>query len=113
MRPERAAGWSAVLAWYSLIHLATSELPGAVAALTRPLAPGGLLVLALHAGLGIKHQPVWFEQQVDVDIALHDQAEVARVLEGAGLVDVEWYRRGPIAARNEATERLYVLARRP
>ncbi|GAA4128325.1 hypothetical protein GCM10022215_39680 [Nocardioides fonticola] len=112
MRPERAAGWSAVLAWYSLIHLAGSELPDAVAALARPLAPGGVLVLALHAGAGVKHQPVWFEHQVDVDIALHDQAEVAAVLTAAGLVDLEWYRRGPIAARNEATERLYVLARR-
>lgn len=112
MRPERAAGWSTVLAWYSLIHLAGSELPDAVAALTRPLAPGGLLVLALHAGSGVKHQPVWFEHQVDVDIALHDQAEVAGVLAAAGFSDLEWYRRGPIAARNEATERLYVLARR-
>ena len=69
-------------------------------------------MLALHAGTGVKHQPVWFEHQVDVDIALHDQPEVADVLEAAGLTDLEWYRRGPIAARNEATERLYVLARR-
>lgn len=113
MRPEQAAGWSAVVAWYSLIHLAASELPEAVAALTRPLLPGGWLVLALHAGAGVKHQPVWFEHQVDVDIALHDQDQVARVLADAGLVDVEWYRRGPILARNEATERLYVVARRP
>lgn len=113
MRPEQAAGWSAVVAWYSLIHLAASELPDAVAALTRPLLPGGRLVLALHAGVGVKHQPVWFEHQVDVDIALHDQHDVARVLAEAGLVDVEWYRRGPIQARNEATERLYVIARRP
>ena len=49
-RPVAAAGWGAVLGWYSLIHLAASELPGAVAALARPLAPGALLVLGLHAG---------------------------------------------------------------
>src|SRR5690242_10879948 len=30
MRPATAAGWGAVLGWYSLIHLAASELPGAV-----------------------------------------------------------------------------------
>ena len=37
---------------------------------------------------------------------------VAQV-EGAGLVDVEWYHRGPIAARGETTERLYVVGRKP
>ncbi|MBZ5736278.1 DUF480 domain-containing protein [Nocardioides sp. TRM66260-LWL] len=116
LRPERAEGWAAVVAWYSLIHLAASELPEAVAALARPLLPDGWLVLALHAGPAggaVKHQPVWFEQRVDVDIALHDEHAVARVLADAGLVDVEWYRRGPIVARDEATERLYLLARRP
>jgi uncharacterized protein YceH (UPF0502 family) len=43
IRPETADGWGAVLGWYSLIHLAGSELPAAVAALARPLAPGGVL----------------------------------------------------------------------
>ena len=42
MRPTYGAGWAAVLAWYSLIHLAASELPDALAALTRPLLPGRL-----------------------------------------------------------------------
>ena len=37
--------------------------------------------------------------------------EVAAVT-AAGIEDVEWYRRGPIAARGETTERLYVLGRR-
>jgi uncharacterized protein len=41
MRPVAADGWGAVLGWYSLIHLAPSELPAAVAALVRPLRPGG------------------------------------------------------------------------
>lgn len=36
--------------------VAASGLPGAVAALARPLAPGGLLVLGLHAGAArIRH----------------------------------------------------------
>jgi hypothetical protein len=34
-------------------------------------------------------------------------------LAGAGLQDVEWFRRGPLTARAETTERLYLLARRP
>ena len=54
-RPATSSGWAAVLGWYSLIHLAASELPDAVAALVRPLDPGGWLVLGLHAGAEVRH----------------------------------------------------------
>lgn len=113
MRPTGAAGWAAVLAWYSLIHLAPSELPGAVAALARPLATGGWLVLGLHCGSQVRHHPSWFDHEIDLDFVLHEPAEVVRLVEQAGLVDVEWYHRGPVTTRDETTERLYVLARKP
>ncbi|MBB6626038.1 DUF480 domain-containing protein [Nocardioides sp. KIGAM211] len=113
MRPTTSAGWAAVLAWYSLIHLASSELPGALAALARPLAPGGLLVLALHVGAEVRHADDWFDHEIDLDFVLHDPAEIRRLVEAAGLVDLEWYHRGALAARDESTERLYVLARKP
>lgn len=111
-RPATKSGWAAVLGWYSLIHLAASEMPGAVAALVRPLDPGGWLVLALHAGAEVRHLAAWFDQEVDLDFVLHDPAYVVGLVEAAGLVDVEWYVRGPIAARGETTQRLYVVGRR-
>ncbi len=113
MRPATSDGWGAVLAWYSLIHLAASELPAAVAALVRPLRPGGHLVIGMHAGDRVRHEEQWLGHDVSLDFVGHDQAEVAAVLEAAGLVDVEWYRRGPRAVAGESTERLYVLGRRP
>lgn len=113
MRPTTADGWAAVLAWYSLIHLAPSELPEAVAVLSRPLSSGGWLVLALHAGSQVRHVDSWFEQDVQLDFVLHEPAAIVAVLEAAGLVDVEWYRRGALAERNETSERLYVVARKP
>lgn len=113
MRPTSAPGWSAVLAWYSLIHLAASELPEALAALVRPLVPGGLLVVALHAGREVRHVENWFGAPVDLDLVLHEPADVVALVEAAGLVDVEWYHRGPVTAHGETTERLYVLARKP
>lgn len=113
MRPTSAAGWGAVLAWYSLIHLAAAELPAALEALVRPLAPGGTLVLALHAGTQVEHVEEWFDQPVSLDVVRHEPVQVVTLLEAAGLVEVEWYRRGPIAAREERSERLYVLARQP
>lgn len=113
IRPTTAPGWSAVLAWYSLIHLAASELPGAVDALTRPLAPGGWLVLALHAGSEVRHVDEWFDADVELDFVLHEPETVVAVVQAAGLVDVEWYLRGPLAQRDETTDRLYVVARKP
>jgi hypothetical protein len=102
-----------VLGWYSLIHLAPSELPAAVAALVRPLAPGGWLVLGLHAGADVRHLEDWFDEEVELDFVLHDQAFVVGVVDSAGLADIEWYVRGPVTARGETTQRLYVIGRRP
>jgi len=113
MRPTYGAGWAAVLAWYSLIHLAASELPDALVALARPLLPGGWLVVALHTGSEILHADDWFEAAVDLDFVLHEPADVVALVEAAGLADVEWYHRGPIAARDETTQRLYVIGRKP
>jgi uncharacterized protein len=111
-RPATSFGWAAVLAWYSLIHLAASELPDAVAALARPLAPGGWLVLGLHAGSEVRHLDEWFGHEVDLSFVLHEPAFVVGVVEAAGLVDLEWYLRGPVTARGETTQRLYVVGRR-
>ena len=111
-RPATSAAWSAVLGWYSLIHLAASELPDAVAALARPLAPGGWLVLALHAGAEVRHLADWFGHEVNLDVVLHEPAFVVGLVETAGLVDVEWYLRGPIGNRGETTQRLYVIGRK-
>jgi uncharacterized protein len=111
-RPATSAGWAAVLGWYSLIHLAASEVPGAVAVLARLLAPGGLLVLGMHAGAEVRHLDEWFGHEVDLDFVLHDPAAVVAAVEAAGLVEVEWYLRGPVTARGESTQRLYVLGRR-
>jgi uncharacterized protein YceH (UPF0502 family) len=114
MRPEAATGWGAVLGWYSLIHLAESELPAAVASLARPLAPGGLLVLGMHAGDEVRRVTSWFDVELSgLDFVLHEPATVVAAVEQAGLSDVEWYLRGPQTARDETTQRLYVLARRP
>ncbi|NUR05814.1 MAG: DUF480 domain-containing protein, partial [Nocardioidaceae bacterium] len=83
------------------------------AALARPVAAGGGLVLALHAGAEVRHVDEWVDHEVDLDVVLHDRAFVLGVVESAGLVDVEWFLRGPLTARGETTQRLYVVARKP
>jgi uncharacterized protein YceH (UPF0502 family) len=114
MRPESAAGWGAVLAWYSLIHLADSELPGALEALVRPLAPGGLLVLAMQAGDDVRRISEWHGVEgLALDLVHRDPDAVLGLVAAAGLTDVEWFVRGPLSGLGETARRLYVLARRP
>ena len=113
IRPTTHDGWGAVLAWYSLIHLAASELPAAIASLMRPLRTNGWLVLALHAGAEVRTLTDWFGHAIDLGFVLHDPAEIVATVERAGLLDIEWYHRGPFTSRGETTQRLYVLARKP
>jgi uncharacterized protein len=112
LKPRTAEGWGAVLALYSLIHLAPSELPGAVGALARTLQPGGQLLLGLHSGPDLRHLDSWWEHEgLDLDFVLHDPEQVLAAMGAAGLTDIEWYLRGPIEARGETTKRLYVVGR--
>ena len=50
-------------------------------------------------------------KRIDLDDLPPKLAQVLAAVEAAGLVDVEWYRRGPVAAEGP-NERLYVLGRR-
>jgi hypothetical protein len=47
-------------------------------------------------------------EPVDVDFVLHDPEAVVAAMRAAGLVDVEWYLRGPLDGEVE-TDRVYVL----
>ena len=113
LRPRTAGGWSAITAWYALVHLAGSELPDAIAALARVLLPGGVLALAVHCGPDVQHVTDLFGAEVDLDFVLHDSGQVLAAVSAAGLTGVEWYLRGPYDGVEIPTQRLYVLARRP
>jgi uncharacterized protein YceH (UPF0502 family) len=111
--PADGQGWAAIAAWYSLVHLAGSELPRALRGLAGALRPGGWLALAVHTGARVRHLDEWFGHPVDVDFTLHDPTTVLAAVRSAGLVEVEWYQRGPYEGAEADTERLYVIARRP
>jgi uncharacterized protein YceH (UPF0502 family) len=113
LRPPAAAGWGAITAWYALVHLAASELAPAVASMVRVLAPGGWLAVALHVGDQVHHADQMFGQPVDLEFVMHDSHDVYAAMQSAGLVDLEWYLRGPYADAEAQTDRVYVLGRRP
>jgi len=104
--------WAAVAAWYSLVHLAPSELPRAMTGLAAVLRPGGWLALAVHEGAETHHLDEWFGHDVDIDFAYHRREDVLVAVEAAMLTVVEWYVRGPSSPTEAPTTRLYVLAQR-
>jgi uncharacterized protein YceH (UPF0502 family) len=104
--------WSAIAAWYSLVHLAPAELPSALIALAQALRPGGHLALAVHEGNDTHHLDEWFGHPVDLSFAYHQRHEVIAAVEAADLTVIEWYLRGPSSPTEAKTDRLYVLARR-
>ena len=102
-----------ITAWYALVHLATSELPTAIAQLEAGLRPDGWLAMAVHVGPELRHLDEWLGQPVDIDFTLHDPSTVIDAVRAAGLEAIEWYHRGPHEGAEADTERLYVLGRRP
>jgi uncharacterized protein YceH (UPF0502 family)/SAM-dependent methyltransferase len=108
-----AAGWAVAIAWYSLVHLASSELPPAIALLSAAVRPNGWVLTAMHAGPDVVHLDEWFDRPVDIDFTFQDPEVVVAAFRTAGLEDVEWYRRGPYERGAETTNRLYVMGRRP
>jgi uncharacterized protein YceH (UPF0502 family)/SAM-dependent methyltransferase len=111
--PDGGGGWAAITAWYSLVHLAASELRPAVALLAASLRPGGWLAIGLHLGDEARPVTELFGREVDVTFTLHHPDRVIEAVTTAGLVEIEWYRRSPIPGAEVETERMYVLARRP
>jgi uncharacterized protein YceH (UPF0502 family)/SAM-dependent methyltransferase len=110
--PDGGGGWAAIAAWYSLVHLGGSELRPAIGLLAAGLDPGGWLAIAVHVGDEVRHLTDLWDTPIDVSFVFHDATAVLGAIAAAGLVDVEWYRRGPLPDGEAETERLYVLARR-
>ncbi|MCA0295882.1 MAG: DUF480 domain-containing protein [Actinobacteria bacterium] len=112
LRPRTAAAWGAIVAWYSFVHLAASELAPTLRTVGETLRPDGRLALAVHLGEGVRHVDVLCRTPVDLDFVLHDRDQVLAAIAEAGLVADEWYVRSPVGPEAD-TLRLYVLARRP
>ncbi|MEO5610571.1 MAG: methyltransferase domain-containing protein [Ornithinibacter sp.] len=112
MRPVDADGWGVVLAWYSLVHLAASELRGALEALVRPLRSDGYVVLSLFAGPSIRHVAELGDIPIGLEFVHHDPATVIAAPEAASLTDLEWYQCGVVPREGEPVHRFYLIGRR-
>jgi SAM-dependent methyltransferase len=98
--------------FYALIHLPRDQVRAALAEAARVLAPGGHLVLAVHAGVGELRHDEFLGHPVAVAATLFGQGELARLVREAGL-DVVWVATRDPYPREAPTPRLYLWSRRP
>ncbi len=110
--PAADGEFGAVVAFYSIIHLAPGELPPALAEMHRVVRPGGLALLAFHIGTEVRHFSDWLGQDVDVDFRFYEPDDVAALLEAAGFTLQARLERRAYPAEVD-TRRAYLLAGRP
>ena len=87
--------WQAIVAFYSIVHFRTAELPVVFREMRRVLAPGGFIVLAFHAGSEVVHRDEWWGHAVSVDFLFLQPDEVTAALESAGFIVERVLQRDP------------------
>jgi SAM-dependent methyltransferase len=74
-----------LLAWFSLIHVPDAEVPGVLAQFRRVLRPGGVALLAFHAGTGTRHKTDGYGgHPMNVYVHRRSSGAVAALLHTAG-----------------------------
>ncbi len=101
------------VAWYSIIHTPTEELPEVVAELHRVLAPGGYLLLAFQAGENQEHRrEEAYGHRVTLVNYLHSPDHVGELLGEVGLTVETRVLREPDDSGFETVKQAYLLARK-
>lgn len=109
--PAGDHSWAGMVAFYSIIHLTSDELPVAFAEFARVLARGAPALVTFHVGDEVRHVGELLEQRVSVDFHFRQPATVTKLLQAAGF-DVEMsMERAPYTSIEAPTQRGYVLAR--
>jgi SAM-dependent methyltransferase len=103
--------WGGLTAFYSIIHIAPDHLPRVLSEFHRALRPGGLALLAFHAGTERVHRDEWWEHPVSVDFQFYEPDDIAGQLEHAGFTVEARLIRQPYPTEHPS-QRAYLLARK-
>jgi hypothetical protein len=107
--PIRSGTCAGVLVFYSMIYEAADGVRAALAEFRRVLDRGGALLIAVHAGDGVRHFTDYKGIPVDITVHLRDPDGFATLVRSAGFTLQACELRQPYAFEH-ATDRLYVLA---
>jgi SAM-dependent methyltransferase len=103
-----------IAAFYAIVNIPPGLLSGVFREMTRVLRPGGLLLLAFHAGRETLRERELWGRPIDLEFFFFEPPAIRRELELAGLVVEDLVERGPYAPDVEyQSRRAYIFARKP
>jgi SAM-dependent methyltransferase len=105
--------WAGLVALYCIIHLEPRMLSRAFAEFYRVVRPDGLVLLSFHVGQERRHLDEWWGHPVDLDFLFFERPAVEHLLQEAGFTIQASLERQPYIPREVATQRAYLLARKP
>lgn len=104
--------FAALVQFYALIHEDDASLAKALAACRAALAPGGLMLAAVHLGEAPVHLEEWWGHPVALTFRFFAEEELDAAMAGAGLRVLRSETRDPYADVEYTSRRAYVLAER-
>jgi SAM-dependent methyltransferase len=108
------ASLAGIKAFYAIVNIPEASLPLAFREMARVLQPGGLLLLAFHAGSEAIHAEELWGRRVSIDFFYFQPAAIRQLLESAGFAIEEIVEREPYAPDVEhQSRRAYIFARKP
>jgi SAM-dependent methyltransferase len=111
--PLEDAALAGVVSFYSIVNIPEDWLPKVFSEMERVLIPGGLLLLAFHAGSEVKKLAELLGRPVDLDLFYRAATDVADKLKTAGFLIEEIVERDPYAPEVEhQSRRAYIFARK-
>ena len=111
--PLRASSLAGLVAWYSLIHLPSTVLPGVLEEFARVLQPGAPLFVAFQRGQGERvDRATSYGHPVPLTYYRHRVEDVANALAGARFRLQETLHREPSLAHEMASQAFLLAARR-
>jgi SAM-dependent methyltransferase len=103
-----------IAAFYAIVNLPEEMLAPVFREMERVLQPGGLLLLAFHAGDEVIDVKELWGRPISMDFFFFQPSAIRGYLEAAGLRIEEVIERGPYAPEVEhQSRRAYVFARKP
>jgi len=99
-----------LISFYSIVHLAGSELERVFKECRRVLRAGGPVLLAFHTGQDILHADDLFGAPVSLDFHFHLPDAVIKALETADFTVIERSERAPYPDVEYPSNRCYLLA---